>query len=135
MSFSQLMDKRTIEFDTFGDIVLEKGDLKISQNIGAIVQILSDYFKTNYGDYLFHPEHGANYGSFIGRPVDKALVSEIVSKVSLNIKKLDILPENSYKVHGLADGNTIQIRVMIMEVDDYTIYLNIDTIKGISIGY
>lgn len=135
MSFSQLMDKRTIEFDTFGDIVLEKGDLKISQNIGAIVQILSDYFKTNYGDYLFHPEHGANYGSFIGRPVDKALVSEIVSKVSLDIKKLDILPENSYKVHGLADGNTIQIRVMIMEVDDYTIYLNIDTIKGISIGY
>jgi hypothetical protein len=129
------MDKRTIEFDTFGDIVLEKGDLKISQNIGAIVQILSDYFKTNYGDYLFHPEHGANYGSFIGRPVDKALVSEIVSKVSLDIKKLDILPENSYKVHGLADGNTIQIRVMIMEVDDYTIYLNIDTIKGISIGY
>ena len=135
MSFSQLMDKRTIEFDTFGDIVLEKGDLKISQNIGAIVQILSDYFKTNYGDYLFHPEYGANYGSFIGRPVDKALVSEIVSKVSLDIKKLDILPENSYKVHGLADGNTIQIRVMIMEVDDYTIYLNIDTIKGISIGY
>ena len=135
MSFSQLMDKRTIEFDTFGDIVLEKGDLKISKNIGAIVQILSDYFKTNYGDYLFHPEHGANYGSFIGRPVDKALVSEIVGKVSLDIKKLDILPENSYKVHGLADGNTIQIRVMIMEVDDYTIYLNIDTIKGISIGY
>ena len=50
MSFSQLMDKRTIEFDTFGDIVLEKGDLKISKNIGAIVQIISDYFKTNYGD-------------------------------------------------------------------------------------
>ena len=135
MSFSQLMDKRTIEFDTFGDIVLEKGDLKISQNIGAIVQILSDYFKTNYGDYLFHPEHGANYGSFIGRPVDKALVSEIVGKVSLDIKKLDILPENSYKVHGLADVNKIQILVMIMEVDDYKIYLNIDTIKGISIGY
>ena len=135
MSFSQLMDKRTIEFDTFGDIVLEKGDLKISQNIGAIVQILSDYFKTNYGDYLFHPEHGANYSSFIGRPVDKSLVSEIVGKVTLDIKRLDILPDNSYKVHGLSDGNTIQIRVMIMEVDDYTIYLNIDTIKGISIGY
>lgn len=135
MSFSQLMDKRTIEFDTFGDIVLEKGDLKISKNIGAIVQIISDYFKTNYGDYLFHPEFGANYSSFIGRSVDKSLVSEIVGKVTLDIKRLDILPDNSYKVHGLSDGNTIQIRVMIMEVDDYTIYLNIDTIKGISIGY
>ena len=135
MSFSQLMDKRTIEFDTFGDIVLEKGDLKISKNIGAIVQIISDYFKTNYGDYLFHPEFNANYSSFIGRSVDKSLVSEIVGKVTLDIKRLDILPDNSYKVHGLSDGNTIQIRVMIMEVDDYTIYLNIDTIKGISIGY
>ena len=52
MSFTQLMTKRTIEFDTFGDIVLEKGDIKVVENIGAIIQILSDYFRTNYGDYV-----------------------------------------------------------------------------------
>lgn len=135
MSFTQIMEKRTIEFDTFGDIVLEKGDLKVTKNIGAVVQILSDYFKTNYGDYLFYPEFGANYSAYIGKSVDKALVAEIVGKVTVDIKKLDIIPEESFKVYGLADGNTIQVRIMLMELDDYTIYLNIDTIKGISIGY
>ena len=135
MSFTQLMEKSTIEFDMFGDIVLEKEDLKVTKNIGAVVQILSDYFKTNYGDYLFYPNFGANYTSFIGRPVDNSLVTEIVGKVTVDIKKLDIIPEESYKVYGLADGNTIQVRIMLLELDDYTIYLNIDTIKGISIGY
>lgn len=114
---------------------MEKGDLKVVKNIGAIVQILSDYFKTNYNDYIFHPLEGANYISFIGRAVSKQLVNEIVNKVRLDIKKLDILPEKAYQVFGLASGNTIQVRILLLEEDDYTIYLNIDTIKGISIGY
>lgn len=135
MSFTQIMEKRTIEFDTFGDIVLDKGDLKVTKNVGAVVQILSDYFKTNYGDYLFYPNFGANYSAYIGKSVDNALVTEIVGKVTVDIKKLDIIPDESFKVYGLADGNTIQVRIMLLELDDYTIYLNIDTIKGISIGY
>ena len=135
MSFTQLMTKRTIEFDTFGDIVLEKGDIKVVENIGAIIQFLSDYFRTNYGDYLFYSQFGANYNSFIGQAVSKQLVNEIINKVSTDIKKLDILPIESYKVYGLASGNTIQVRIILLESDDYTIYLNIDTIKGISIGY
>lgn len=135
MSLTQLMEKRTLEFDNFGDVSLERGDLKIVKNIGAIVQMLSDYFMTNYNDYIFYPMEGANYSSFIGRAVGKQLVNEIVDKVKLDIKRLDILPDQAYQVYGLSSGSTIQVRILLLEEDDYTIYLNIDTIKGISIGY
>lgn len=135
MSLTQLMEKRTLEFDNFGDVSLERGDLKVVKNIGAIVQMLSDYFMTNYNDYIFYPMEGANYSSFIGRAVGKQLVNEIVDKVKLDIKKLDILPDRAYQVYGLSSGSTIQVRILLLEEDDYTIYLNIDTIKGISIGY
>lgn len=135
MSLTQLMEKRTLEFDNFGDVSLERGDLKVVKNIGAIVQMLSDYFMTNYNDYIFHPMEGANYSSFIGRAVGKQLVNEIVDKVKLDIKRLDILPDRAYQVYGLSSGSTIQVRILLLEEDDYTIYLNIDTIKGISIGY
>lgn len=135
MSLTQLMEKRTLEFDNFGDVSLERGDLKVVKNIGAIVQMLSDYFMTNYNDYIFYPMEGANYSSFIGRAVGKQLVNEIVDKVKLDIKRLDILPDRAYQVYGLSSGSTIQVRILLLEEDDYTIYLNIDTIKGISIGY
>lgn len=135
MSISKLMSQRILDFDTFGDIVLERDDLKVISELSATLQIISDYFKTNYGDYLFYPEFGANYDHFIGRAVTSNLVNEIVNKVTADIKKLNILPDQSFKVAGLADGNVIQVRVMILEEDDFTIYLNINTIKGISIGY
>lgn len=135
MSLTQLMEKRTLEFDNFGDVSLERGDLKVVKNIGAIVQMLSDYFMTNYNDYIFYPMEGANYSSYIGRAVGKQLVNEIVDKVKLDIKRLDILPDRAYQVYGLSSGSTIQVRILLLEEDDYTIYLNIDTIKGISIGY
>ncbi len=125
----------TLAFDTFGDIELENEDLKINWNMKAIMQIIADFLKSNYGDYMFFEKYGANYDRFIGKGIDDGLVRDIVSTITNDIKALDVLPSRLFKVYGLAEGNVIEIRIIIAEVDDYTIYLNIDTVKGVSIGY
>ncbi len=125
----------TLAFDTFGDIELENEDLKINWNMKAIMQIIADFLKSNYGDYMFFEKYGANYDRFIGKGIDDGLVRDIVSTITNDIKALDVLPSRLFKVYGLAEGNIIEIRIIIAEVDDYTIYLNIDTVKGVSIGY
>ena len=125
----------TLAFDTFGDIELENEDLKINWNMKAIMQIIADFLKSNYGDYMFFEKYGANYDRFIGKGIDYGLVRDIVSTITNDIKALDVLPSRLFKVYGLAEGNIIEIRIIIAEVDDYTIYLNIDTVKGVSIGY
>ena len=99
------------------------------------MQIIADFLKSNYGDYMFFEKYGANYDRFIGKGIDDGLVRDIVSTITNDIKALDVLPSRLFKVYGLAEGNIIEIRIIIAEVDDYTIYLNIDTVKGVSIGY
>ena len=57
----------TLAFDSFGDIMLEGGDLKYrTSREEVILQALTDYLKTSYGDYFFNPQLGANYDQYIG---------------------------------------------------------------------
>ena len=125
----------TLAFDTFGDIELEYEDLKVNWNMAAIMQILADFLKSNYGDYMFYERYGANYDRFIGKGIDNTLVREVTNSITNDIKSLDIIPSRLFKVYGLAVGNVIEVRIILAESDDYTIYLNIDTVKGVSIGY
>ena len=125
----------TLAFDTFGDIELENEDLKINWNLKAILQILADFLKSNYGDYMFHERFGANYDRFIGKGIDDTLVREVVSSIKYDITSLDIIPSRLLNVYGLANGHVLEVRIILAESEDYTIYLNIDTVKGVSIGY
>ena len=51
------------------------------------------------------------------------------------INNLEILPKGSYEVYGSQTSeNSIQIRIILQEDDDYTIYLDIDKINGVTVG-
>lgn len=130
-----LYTNSTLAFDSFGDIEYENDDLKLNWNMHALLQILVDFLKTNYGDYLFFERYGANYDRFIGKGIDNTLVREVVSTITTDITRLDVIPPRLFKVYGLATGNDIEIRIILAEMDDYTIYLNINKVKGVTIGY
>ncbi len=130
-----LFTNSTLAFDSFGDIIIEHNDLKVNKNLNAKLQILTDYFRTNYTDYIFFPSYGANYDKYIGKAIDYNLISEILNKVKTDVKKLGILENTQYDVYAKQlSANTIQIRVLLEEDDDYTIYLDIDKINGVTVG-
>ena len=52
-----------------------------------------------------------------------------------DINNLEILPKSSYGVYGSQTSeNSIQIRIILQEDDDYTIYLDIDKVNGVTVG-
>ena len=99
------------------------------------MQILVDFLKTNKRDYVFFPDYGADYDRYIGKSITTELVNDIVHRIRTDINNLEILPKGSYEVYGSQTSeNSIQIRIILQEDDDYTIYLDIDKINGVTVG-
>lgn len=125
----------TLAFDSFGDIILERGDLKYrTSREEVILQALTDYLKTSYGDYFFNPQLGANYDQYIGLGITPQLVKEIANKIETDIINLGIIPQGLFKVYALQTENIIQVRIILFEDDDYTIHLSYDPSIGVTIG-
>ena len=61
--------------------------------------------------------------------------SDIANKIKTDIINLEIIPSNLFDVYALKDGNTIQIRVILFENDDYTIQLSYDPSVGVTLGH
>lgn len=132
---TMLSVRSTLAFDPFGDIEIHRGDLKVNTDLSATMQILVDYLKTNKRDYVFFPDYGADYDRYIGKSINTELVNDIVRRIRTDINKLEILPKGSYEVYGSQTSeNSIQIRIILQEDDDYTIYLDIDKINGVTVG-
>ena len=63
------------------------------------------------------------------------MIRDIVYRINVDINNLEILPKSSYEVHGSQTSeNSIQIRIILQEDDDYTIYLDIDKVNGVTVG-
>lgn len=126
----------TLAFDSFGDIILDKEDLKCKyDNREVVLQALTDFLQTSYGDYFFQPYLGANYDQYIGKGITQTMPSDIANKIKTDIINLEIIPSNLFDVYALKDGNTIQIRVILFENDDYTIRLSYDPSVGVTLGH
>lgn len=126
----------TLAFDSFGDIVLEHGDLKVKTDRRDVaLQAITDYLKTTSGDYFFNQSLGANYDRYIGMGITNQLVKEVTQKIKDDIILLQLLPQSLFEVYGLQHENSIQIRIILFEDEDYTIYANFDPSIGVSIGY
>lgn len=131
-----MFSQSTLAFDSFGDIILESEDLKIKyDNRSVILQALTDYLQTTYGDYFFSPLLGANYDQFIGLGITTELVSEIANKIRSDIMLLEIIPKQMFEVYALKVEHTVQVRVILYEDDDYTINLTYDPSIGVTIGH
>lgn len=132
---TMLSTETTLAFDPFGDIVLVGNDLKVNEGINSTFQILIDFLKTNKRDYVFFPDYGADYDSYIGKSISTELIQNIVYRIKVDINNLEILPRGSYEVYGSQTSeNSIQIRIILQEDDDYTIYLDIDKVNGVTVG-
>lgn len=132
---TMLSTETTLAFDPFGDIVLVGNDLKVNEGINSTFQILIDFLKTNKRDYVFFPDYGADYDSYIGKSISTELIQNIVYRINVDINNLEILPRGSYEVYGSQTSeNSIQIRIILQEDDDYTIYLDIDKVNGVTVG-
>lgn len=135
MILTMLSTESTLAFDPFGDIEIVGDDLKVSTGINSTFQILIDFLKTNKRDYVFFPDYGADYDRYIGKSITTELVNDIVRRIRTDINNLEILPKGSYEVYGSQTSeNSIQIRIILQEDDDYTIYLDIDKINGVTVG-
>ena len=132
---TMLSVRSTLAFDPFGDIEIQRGDLKVNTDLSATMQILVDFLKTNKRDYVFFPDYGADYDRYIGKSITTELIQDIVYRIRTDINNLEILPKGSYEVYGSQTSeNSIQIRIILQEDDDYTIYLDIDKINGVTVG-
>lgn len=132
---TMLSTETTLAFDPFGDIVIVGNDLKVNEGINSTFQILIDFLKTNKRDYVFFPDYGADYDSYIGKSISTELIQNIVYRIKVDINNLEILPRGSYEVYGSQTSeNSIQIRIILQEDDDYTIYLDIDKVNGVTVG-
>lgn len=132
---TMLSTETTLAFDPFGDIVIVGNDLKVNEGINSTFQILIDFLKTNKRDYVFFPDYGADYDSYIGKSISTELIQNIVYRIKVDINNLDILPRGYYEVYGSQTSeNSIQIRIILQEDDDYTIYLDIDKVNGVTVG-
>ncbi len=126
----------TLAFDSFGDIPLVNGDIVIkTERNQVIMQALVDFLKTTPGDYFFNQGLGANYDYYIGRGIDQYLVGEVVNKIKDDIYRLGIIPDSLFKVYGLKQQNTIQIRIILFNDDEYTIHATFDPSIGVSLGH
>ena len=135
MILTMLSTESTLAFDPFGDIEIIGDDLKVSTGINSTFQILIDFLKTNKRDYVFFPDYGADYDRYIGKSITTELIRDIVYRINVDINNLEILPKSSYEVHGSQTSeNSIQIRIILQEDDDYTIYLDIDKVNGVTVG-
>ncbi len=135
MILTMLSTESTLAFDPFGDIEIVGDDLKVSTGINSTFQILIDFLKTNKRDYVFFPDYGADYDRYIGKSITTELIQDIVYRINVDINNLEILPKSSYEVYGSQTSeNSIQIRIMLQEDDDYTIYLDIDKVNGVTVG-
>ena len=132
---TMLSTETTLAFDPFGDIVLVGNDLKVNEGINSTFQILIDFLKTNKRDYVFFPDYGADYDRYIGKSISTELINSIVYRIKVDINNLEILPRGSYEVYGSQTSeNSIEIRIILQEDDDYTIYLDIDKVNGVTVG-
>ena len=135
MILTMLSTESTLAFDPFGDIEIVGDDLKVSTGINSTFQILIDFLKTNKRDYVFFPDYGADYDRYIGKSITTELIQDIVYRINVDINNLEILPKSSYEVYGSQTSeNSIQIRIILQEDDDYTIYLDIDKVNGVTVG-
>ena len=135
MILTMLSTESTLAFDPFGDIEIIGDDLKVSTGINSTFQILIDFLKTNKRDYVFFPDYGADYDRYIGKSITTELIQDIVYRINVDINNLEILPKSSYEVYGSQTSeNSIQIRIILQEDDDYTIYLDIDKVNGVTVG-
>ena len=132
---TMLSTETTLAFDPFGDIVIVGNDLKVNEGINSTFQILIDFLKTNKRDYVFFPDYGADYDRYIGKSISTELINSIVYRIKVDINNLEILPRGSYEVYGSQTSeNSIEIRIILQEDDDYTIYLDIDKVNGVTVG-
>ena len=135
MILTMLSTESTLAFDPFGDIEIVGDDLKVSTGINSTFQILIDFLKTNKRDYVFFPDYGADYDRYIGKSITTELIQDIVYRINVDINNLEILPKSSYGVYGSQTSeNSIQIRIILQEDDDYTIYLDTDKVNGVTVG-
>lgn len=132
---SFLYSQSTLAFDSFGDFIIENNDLKVRKdNRQVVLQALTDFLQTNYGDYIFYPLLGKNYDQFIGKGITQQLVQDIKDSVISDINSLEIIPKHLYEVYAVQVGHAVQVRIILFEDDDYTIKLEYDPSIGVTIG-
>lgn len=133
----QHMSNGIIFNDMFGDIQIVNNDIRMEYDrLNIIIQNIAEHLKTDLGDYFFYPKLGANLSQFKGLPIDDTLLNEIELYVTRELGSLNLLTRDDIEVIAVRSGdNTIHIRVVLYQDDEYTIKLNIDPSLGVTIGY
>lgn len=115
--------------NTYGDILIEGNDLLLVSGKEVIRSAAIERLKTNFNDFVFHPNEGANLDSFIGMGIDSTL-STIVSNRILDALTFDgLISRNSVLMLPVLNGNSIFIRIVI-SYNDEEIILNTNYSEG-----
>lgn len=129
-------NKNTVAFDLYGDISILNNDIKVNTDLKAIIQVFADFLKTNKGDYEFYDAYGSDYDSFIGKGITPAIINTIQQKIKVDLDRLQLIPPLALEVAAIqTNTNSIEVRVFLYDIDDYTIYINISKDEGMLIDY
>lgn len=130
------LNNDTLAFDLYGDISFNNKDVIVNKDLKAIIQIFADYLKTNKNDYEFFEKYGSDYDSYIGKGITDSLVNQIQKKIEIDLRNLSIVPNKAINVVALQTGNnTVEVRVFLYKIDEYTLYITINKNEGMLIDY
>lgn len=97
-----------------GDLVIEKGDLKLHNGINWLISEIQKILKTCNPEWRIHPNVGVGLDEFIGQPNNREVGKFIERKIREKIK-----------AEGLDYPGDVDVQVVPISVSDIMIYINL----------
>lgn len=117
-----------------GDFEIANGDIKVISNYEYNIQTLKDFLRSNFKDYYFSPNYGANLDQFIGKGLTPELKVEIESHLASAIIAANILSEDEFQIASIVQNNTLIIRIIIYSNLDEIIQLTYEPNLGVLVN-
>ncbi len=111
--------QRDIETNDDGELVLDKGDLKLATAYRSIAQSTLFMAMTDIGGYVPDPEFGANLGTFFGKLSNPTTWADMERSVRGGIIQQAILTGDTYQITVVpVDTETALVMLRLQIVTD-----------------
>lgn len=122
-----LFAKSSLDFGKYGDFTFTGNGLKkLKTSEEVIYQNIYKFIKSNVLDYELSPYYAADLQVHIGRGLDLSVSTDIEKRLRDDIIRQGLIPDQYIDVYSLIDVNTLHLRVILFDSEEYTISMEIN---------
>lgn len=122
-----LFAKSSLDFGKYGDFTFTGNTIKKLKNAEEVIyQNVYKFIKSNIGDYELEPYYAADLQRHIGKGLDLSVSSDIEKRLRNDIIKQGLVPEQYIDIYSIIDVNTLYLRVIMFDSENYTIGMEIN---------